>query len=178
MGTAVIASLLTSMLWIATHLAAMHIRPARNRMAAMAKSYLLSLPVLLVLIALLNHCDWLVSALNRGEDPLLSWFYSLLLQLLFFFLFVECFYHIERSVTLRLLVEIQALPREKSVIGVIMKDYSVDDMIRRRLDDMARNDFVRKAGQSWVLSPKGETMAKFMSFSCWIFQSKPQNERL
>ena len=178
MGTAIIASFFTFVLWIAAHLVAMHINPAKGRMSAMMKAWLISLPVLLVVLAILNHSDRLVAALNGQESALISWFYAFLLHLLLFFLFVECFYHIERSVTLRLLVEIQAAPGTGPSIAVIMKDYSVDDMIRRRLDDMERSGFVRKTGNGWILSPKGETLAKIMSFSCWIFQSKAQNERL
>lgn len=178
MGTAIIASLLTTLLWIAGHLLAMRARPAKKRMSAMGKAWLLSLPALAVVLALLNRDAGLVAALNGGEDPLLSWFYALLLQLLLFFLFVECFYHVERSVTLRLLVEIQAMQEGKATITSLMKDYSVDDMIRRRLDDMARSGFVTRSGEGWVLSPKGAKLAGVMGLSCWIYQSKTQDERL
>ena len=91
---------------------------------------------------------------------------------------MECFYHIERSVTLRLLVEIRANAQTAPTLTGLMKDYSVDDMIKRRLDDMARSGFVTRAGDKWVLSAKASTLAKVMALSCWIFQSKPQNERL
>ena len=176
MVTALMASFIVTALWILAHLVAMHIRPAKARMAAMAKAWLISLPVLFLELAFLNN--YVGIALNRQESPWLSYFYALVLHLLLFFLFVECFYHIERSVTLRLLVEIETAAGGNSSITAIMKGYSVDDMIQRRLDILARSGFASKTGDRWVLSSKGKRLAGIMSFSCWIFQSKPQNERL
>jgi len=147
-------------------------------MAAMAKTWLVSLPVLLFVLLVLNHSNALVEVLNGQESPSLSYSCALLLQILLFFLFVECFYHVERSVTLRLLVEIQAATFTGRSVGTIMKDYSVDEMISRRLDVMLRSGLVRKTNGKWNLTSKGEAFAKIMSISCWIFQSKPQNERL
>jgi hypothetical protein len=178
MGTAILASFSATVLWIIAHLVAMHLRPAKGRMGAMAKAWLCSLPVLVIALYLINGDANLVAALNGKESGLLSWFYALLLHLLLFFLFVECFYHIERSVTLRLLVEIEASSASKPSINSIMRDYSVDDMIRRRLESMEQSGFIIKKDDRWVLSQKGATYAKIMGLSCWIFQSKPQNERL
>ena len=178
MGTAVIASLAATTLWIIAHLVAMRIKPAKNRLAAMFKAYLLSLPVLLAALAILNHDEQLVLSLNGREHALISWFYALVLELLFFFCFVECFYHIERAVTLRLLVEIQAIEKTGASIETIMKDYSVDEMVVRRLADLGRSGFVIKTGERFTLSAKGRLFAKAMTYSAWIFQSKAQHERL
>lgn len=176
MGTAVIASFAVTALWIIAHLVAMHISPAKSRMPAMFKAWLLSLPVMAMALALLNHAPGLVKALNGTEAPALSWICALVMHLLLFFLFVECFYHFERSVTLRLLIEIDAAKNPS--INTIMKDYSVDDMIVRRLHDMERSGFVTKSGDRWALTTKAGKLARVMSFSCWLYQSKPQNERL
>lgn len=176
MGTAVIASFLVSVLWIVAHLVAMHISPTKSRMPAMLKGWLLSLPVMIATLALLNHAPGLVKVLNGAEAPALSWICALALHLLLFFLFVECFYHFERSVTVRLLIEIDAA--QDPSINAIMKDYSVDDMIRRRLDDMERGALITKSGDHWILSGKMGKLARVMAFSCWLYQSKPQNERL
>ncbi|HWB58598.1 MAG TPA: hypothetical protein VG733_03860 [Chthoniobacteraceae bacterium] len=176
MGTAVIASFSVTALWIAAHLVAMHMRPAKGRMGAMFKAWLLSLPVLVIVLLLLNNIEVFRVALNGHESGLLSWFLAAVLHLLLFFLFVECFYHVERSVTLRLLVEIQIAGHPS--IETIMKDYSVDDMILRRIEAMERSGFITKSGEGWVLLPKGAAYAKIMGLSCWIFQSKTQDERM
>lgn len=178
MGTAIISSFAVTLLWIIGHLVTMQFRPAAGRMGAMARAWLASLPVLLIVLVALNRMDKLVIALNGQEHPLISYFYALLLHVLLFFLFVECFYHIERSVTLRLLVEIDAAATAKPTVGSLMKDYSVDDMITRRLDAMEQSRFIKRAGDKWVLASKGQSFARIMRLSCWIFQSKPQNERL
>ena len=178
MGTAIISSFGVTAIWILVHLISMHLKPAQRRMVAMTRVFVLSIPVLLATLAVLNHSKKIVLVLNGNESVLMSYIFALLIHLLLFFLFVECFYHVERSVTLRLLIEIQTFQSGKPTIDAIMKDYSVDDMIRRRLEDMSRNGFVRKSNGAWVLSSKGRAMAGIMNFSSWIFQSKPQNERL
>ncbi len=165
MTTGLLAAVATTILWILGHLVSMHIRPAGHRFIAMARAYLVSAPVLVALVFFLH-----------GDAT--AYFYAALLHLLLFFLFVECFYHVERSVTLRLMVEILEAPRGQTSIDDIMKGYSVDDMIRRRLEDMSRSSLVTRSDGKWMLAPKGRRLARMMDFSCKIYRSKPQNERL
>lgn len=175
MLTGIIAALIGFLLCVAGHLASMHRRPVKGRLGAMTRAFVLGFPVTLALVPI-------VRSLGRGwdgaEHPWIAWIVAVLLHVLLFFLFVECFYHVERSVTLRLLVELLEHPQGAASEEEIMRDYSVDDMIERRLADLVRNRWLEEAGGQYRLTAKGRNLARVMSTSLWIYQNKPQNERL
>ena len=177
MGTAFVASIAVTCLWVFAHLFRMQCNPVSHRLASMIRMFLLSLPFLMTAVFLMENQPVLADALNGLESPILAYCYALILHILLFFLFVEIFYHVERSVTLRLLLEIHEA-HQKPTVAALMHDYSVDDMIVRRLQDMAAAGWARQSDGKWKLSPKGNKLAALMRLSCWLFQSKPQNERL
>jgi hypothetical protein len=175
MLTGVLAALLGFALCVLGHLVAMHRRPTMGRLGAMTRAFALGFPVTLLLVPALRAVG---GGWDGAEHPALAWIVAVLLHGLLFFLFVECFYHIERSVTLRLLVELLEHPHGAATGVEIMRDYSVDDMIRRRLEDLIRNRWVEESGGRFRLTEKGRRFATVMRTSIWIYQSKPQNERL
>jgi hypothetical protein len=177
MATALISSFFVTLLWITMHLLLVHQKPCKRRLKAMTFAFLWSLPVLFLSLFFLQQETAIVLKLNGHENHSLAYGYAFLLHLLFFLFFVECFYHLERSVTLRILIEIDQTPTPTK-IEEIEKNYSVDDMISRRLDDMLTHGWLYQKNDRWILSPKALFLAKAMRFSCWLFQSKPQDLRL
>jgi len=178
MVTALIASGIAFLLCVTAHLFAMRRKPTKKRLGAMTTAFLPGFPLALFAVFVLRSWgDWPAS-LDGHEHPLLPYILVPVLHLLLYFLFVECFYHIERSVTLRLLIELHEHPRNAATTKEIMRDYSVDDMIRRRLDDLVRNRWVEESGGRFRLTEKGRRLARLMRTSIWVYQSKPQNERL
>jgi hypothetical protein len=175
MLTGILAAFLGFLLCVAGHLLAMHRSPAQGRLGAMTRAFALGFPVTLLLVPVVRAFG---GGWDGSEHPALAWLVAILLHVLLFFLFVECFYHIERSVTLRLLVELLEHPEGAATAVEIMRDYSVDDMIRRRLEDLVRNRWVEERSGRFRLTAKGERLARVMRTSIWIYQSKPQNERL
>jgi hypothetical protein len=178
MVTALIASGIVFVLCVAAHLIAMRVRPTKNRLGAMTAAFLPGFPLALLAVFVMHRCGGWPALMDGNEDPLLAYVLVLILHLLLYFLFVECFYHVERSVTLRLLVELDEHPRGAATTAEIMRDYSVDDMIRRRLDDLVRNRWAEEIGGRFRLTEKGRRLARLMRASNWVYQSKPQNERL
>jgi DNA-binding HxlR family transcriptional regulator len=174
MLTGLLAALLGFVLCVAGHLAAMHRHPTKGRLGAMTRAFALGFPATLLLVPLLRS----LGGWDGAEHPALAWIVAVLMHGLLFFLFVECFYHIERSVTLRLLVELLEHPQGAATGAEIMREYSVDDMIRRRLEDLVRNGWVEESAGRFRLTEKGRRFATVMRTSIWIYQSKPQNERL
>lgn len=178
MAIGVIAALLATLAWVAAHLAHMHLRPTRSRLSAMFRAFLASLPlVVLITLLILRQPHW-HDALAGVEHPALAYGMGLLLEVLFFFCFVECFYHVERAVTLRMVIEIMDHPDGPPTLDDLVAAYPVDDMIRRRLQDLQRNGFLVRKGDGWNLTGKGRVFAAVMQVSNAIFNSKPQNERL
>lgn len=177
MATAFISSFLVTALWIRAHLLIVHQKPCEHRLKAMTFAFLCSLPLLFLFLFFLQQWPTVFLKLNGQENCFLAYIYAILLHILFFFFFVECFYHLERSVTLRLLVEIHQSPKPVKV-EEMEKNYSLDDMILRRLDNMLHNGWLYQKNGHWLLSQKALFLAKAMHFSCWLFQSKPQDQRL
>jgi hypothetical protein len=172
----ILTALILTAAWIATHLVWMHIRPAGNRLRAMTLTYLASLPFT---VPLLRHLAFQWLPAHHGEAAGVGLIHAFLLGLLFYLLFVECFYHVERSVTLRLLVEIlQRQERGTVALRDVQADYTIDDMVARRLALLRERGFVESTHEGWTLAPKGLLLTRIMRVSCWLFQSKTQDERL
>ena len=176
MAAGILTAVVLTVAWIMTHLAWMHVRPARNRLRAMTLAYLASLPFTVPLLRYLAS-TWLPA--GDGEAAGVGLTHAFLLGLLLYLLFVECFYHVERSVTLRLLVEILQR-QEHGVVTLhdIQADYNIDDMVARRLALLQERGFVAATDGGWTLAPKGLLLTRIMRVSCWLFQSKTQDERL
>lgn len=177
MARGLIVCLLMSLAWSGLHVIAMHIRPTEKRFHAMFLAWALSLPFIALAYFFLP-LPAAVASVGAGEQPGMGLFHAYLFHLLLFFLFVECFYHVERSVTLRFLIEILRQPQGRARLEDIRNMYHVGDMVERRLEALQDHHFITKRGEHWQLLPKGRFYARAMQFSAWVFQSKGQSERL
>ena len=178
MAIGVIAALVATLTWVILHLVAMHIRPTPHRMPAMTRAFLLALPLVPAIVFVLwRNPEWR-AALAGIEHPGAAYGMGVLLHVLFYFCYVECFYHVERAVTLRMVIELLEHPGGPPTLDAMLAHYPVDDMVRRRLEGMRDAGFVRAEGGRWSLTPKGRFFAAAMRISSFIFNSKPQNERI
>lgn len=166
----VFVAVVVTFAWISCQIAIMHIRPASNRFKAMLSGYLASLPLVVILVFLLPALE------ATGDTRAQALFNALALHLLLFLFYVEMFYHVERSVTLRILVELLESGEEVDLKS-LQDAYSLDDMIERRLEDMARNKFIDETNGRWRNRFKGNLAADVMSISSWVFRSKSQKDR-
>ena len=177
MAAGLFASLVVSFAWIFLQIGFMHVRPAENRIRSMTLFFAASLPFVFLLLRP-GLIPKFITEASPGGNTAMQFLHAYFFHLLIFFLFVECFYHVERAVTLRFLIEIMRQPGGIARLGEITKDYNVRDMIARRLEALESHNFISRSGDVWRLKPKGRFFARAMQFSCWIFQSKGQSERL
>jgi len=174
MAQGIMASVIVTMLWISLHLLLIHVKPVKNRFMAMICGYLVSLPFIVPAYFLLPV--EIVLRLEVSPTPGgMGLFHAFLLHLLLFFLYAECFYHIERSVTLRVLVELNAAPARSEEIQY---RYPLDEMIEKRLEILQGEGFIERRKENWYNTGKGNLFAKVMIASTWIFQSKSQKDRM
>lgn len=178
MVTAIVASGIVFLICVTAHLVAMRLKPSTNRLRAMTAAFLPGFPLAVFAVFVLHKAGAWPATIDGHEHPMLAYILVLVLHLLLYFFFVECFYHVERSVTLRLLIELHEHPEGTATTAEIMRNYSVDDMIRRRLDDLVHSRWLEESGGRYRLTAKGRRLAQLMSMSIWVYQSKPQNERL
>ena len=181
MARGVLIAIIVTALWAGLQIAFMHVRPARNRFFSMLTGYLFSLPLVPLLYYGKPELTFLPGIGN--EAAWMGLFHALLLHLLLFFLYVECFYHVERSVTLRLMVTLLHKEDKKADLNELQGEYSLDEMIDTRLDRLIENNFMK--GDSALGTPdeqisltgKGKLFARAMAFSTWLFQSEGQHQR-
>ena len=159
-----------SFAWIFFQNIWMHVRPTENRFAPMLIGYVVSLPV----VAMALSC---FPAPATSETPWLGWIHAYLFHLLLFFCYVECFYHVERSVSLRLLVEILIAGSDGVQIEDIQQRYSFREMILDRLSVLCDRGFLDTQNGVYQLRRKGKLVAYVIAFAAWVFQSKGQHER-
>jgi len=177
MAAALFVSGVISFAWIGLHVALMHWKPAQSRIGSITKGYLISIPCLYVAWRWLPLPGAIVKA-SAGQEPLMGLFHAYTLHLLLYFFYVEGFYHVERAVSLRFLIEILQHRSEHVRLAEIMERYNIGEMISRRLGVLEQYRYIEKAGERWHLQRKGKIFARLMQFSSWIFQSKGQSDRL
>ena len=94
-----------------------------------------------------------------------------------FFCYVECFYHIERSVSLRLMVELLKQGDAGAPLEEIQGRYPVEGMIQERLEVLRDRGFIELRNDCWHLCFKGQLLARVTVSVSWLFQAKGQHER-
>jgi hypothetical protein len=175
----IVIAVLVSVIWIATQIVLRRAMGSNNHFKAMASGYVVSL--------VLVYFSWYYlpaifpgfwATLVGNENPTHSLFHAYVGDTLIFFLYVECFYHVERSVTLRLMIEILTHPGGNPTINEISKNYRLTDMIAERLAVLAAHGYITKCGNQFRLLSKGRRFASAVRLFCWVFQSKTQDERL
>jgi hypothetical protein len=170
-------ALAVSFVWIFVQNLLMHVRPAENRFKAMVVGYVLSLPFVYAGYRWLPPLTCGIAQAMQEQAPWMGLFHAYFFHLLLFLFYVECFYHVERSVTLRLLVELFKGGAEGASIQAIQGHYSLKEMIQQRMEVMRDGEFIEDWQSSWHLRTKGAVLARISVICCWLFQIKGQHER-
>lgn len=169
-----IVALTVSFGWILIQNLFMHVHPAENRMLAMVSGYLLSLPFVFVLYRCMPPLT--------GDVPFEAFAMGLInayvLHMMLFFQYGNCFYHVERSVTIRLLIELLKHGDRGVALDTVQTQYSLDEMIQQRMEVMRDRGLVEQHENSWHLRPKGLLLARISIVGSWLFQMKGQHERM
>ena len=101
----------------------------------------------------------------------LGLFTGLLAHILFFFAYVEFFYYVERSVTLRILVEIRKRP--ECTLEEVRGIYNMETMVADRVNVMRENGFVELERGLWQLTSKGKLFTQTFSLTRRILNLSP-----
>jgi len=177
MAHGIVTAILVSAIWIVLQNVLMHLRPAEHRLRAMFLGYCISLPFVFVVYRFMPPLSDGIAQATRGESPVAGLIHAYCLHLLLFFLYAECFYHLERSVTLRMFLELLPYGDGGATQQAIQSHYSVDDMVQKRLELMQNRGLIELIDNSWRLRSPGMLLARFASAGSWLFQFKAQNER-
>ena len=178
MAHGIIVALGISAIWILLQNLLMHFRPAQDRFGAMLKGYALSLPFVFVAYHWLPPLSLAIARAMQQEAYAMGLIHAYFFHLLLFFFYAECFYHVERSVTLRFFVELLKRGDQGAKLDVVQSHYSVDDMIQQRLEVMRDQGFLEQRQDSWHFRLKGRLLARASWIGSRLFRFKPQHERM
>ena len=170
-----IVAVVVSLGWILLQNLLMHMRPAENRMLAMVTGYVLSLPFVFVLY---RWTPMVRSVPGHPESFDMGLVNAYFLHMMLFFQYGNCFYHVERSVTIRFLVELLKHGDRGASLDTVQTQYSLDEMIQQRMEVMRDRGLVELRGKTWHLLPKGLLLASIAIVASWLFQMKGQHERM
>jgi len=173
----ILAAFLVTLIWVVLQNASMFIHPADNRFRTMLIGYLVSLPFVYVAYRWFAQFPFPPGAPGATESPRLGLIHAYFFHLLLFFFYVQCFYHVERSVTLRLLIELLKLGGVNAPLQEIQGRYPVEGMIQQRLQILRERGFIELRDGSWYLTFKGAALARVTSAISWLYQSQGQHER-
>jgi hypothetical protein len=173
----ILAAVVVSLCWIVLQNLVMFAKPAENRFRAMLFGYLLSVPFVHFVYQWFRELPFPPGSPSAAESPRLGFIHAYFFHLLLFLFYAECFYHVERSVTLRLLVELLKHGPKGAPVEGIQGRYPVEGMIQQRLEVLRERGFVELRNGTWHLSFKGATLARITGAIAWLYQSKAQHER-
>lgn len=173
----ILAAFVVSLIWIVLQNLLMFARPAENRFRAMLIGYLFSLPFVYVVCQWFLHLPFPPGSPSAMESPRLGIIHAYFLHLLLFFFYAQCFYHVERSVTLRLLVELLQHEHEGIALQRLQDRYPVEEMIQQRLEVLRDRGFLELRDEALHLSLKGAALARITVLLLWLYQAEGQHER-
>jgi hypothetical protein len=165
----ILSSILATLVWVVALNAFMHVRPAEKRFTAMLTAFLLSLP----LVALIFLC------LPRGatESRLMGLIHAYVCHLLLFCFYGECFYYVERSVTLRFFVELLRRSGAAADIEKIRREYGPGDMIGARLRVLLQYGYIEETAGRWRLKNSGLRLARLVRAALRLYGAQPPQDR-
>ena len=158
----VVISAALTILWIVFQILIVHLRKPRRTFLVLCLLFTATVPIF-PLVYLLAPSDLIaLPSTYARPSPALGMITGFIAHLLFFFAYVEFFYYVERSVTLRILVEVARRP------GCILDDirtlYRVETMVEERLNVMRENGFIELMDGFWKLTQKGRFFARTFTF--------------
>jgi len=96
--------------------------------------------------------------------------YGILFFLMAFFIYLTFYYVVDRSVSTRLMIEIDNSQEKKLGFEEIMKVYNLDTKYINELQGMIDGGFVEKKGQYYSNTLKGTLVAKCTAFYKHLFR--------
>ena len=157
---ALILSLGLTLAWLLTVIAIFHARPIEARSKTMALGFgvwfLLALPAYLYLPPNLGILEsrWSQTPIAAGLLQLAA------LAIAWFITVYQVYFYIDRPITFRMFAEIDQAKTGKMTFDELNKLYSLEYMVEKRFNDMARNDLLTKQGNHFVLSARGRRLAR------------------
>jgi hypothetical protein len=157
--TGMLAAFGSFTIYVLTHWVACWARPWRRPSRLLNLLWLAFLPVYAaVFLVLSRNCPRLAADL-RTANGIINLLNGLLIQLLLLIGYTAFFFLLERGLSLRVTIEISRAPQGRMKLAEIMRAYTYDYILEKRIRQMLAMDYWRKDGDSFVSTDKGRRFA-------------------
>lgn len=168
--TAVAAALITSAFAVTAYVAFFFFRLRGPRFRSGARKllyhalalgaiWLLMLPLFFLAARLLDGKGFFLLAQGSSAARALCFAYGALVLGMFFFLYLAAYYVVDRSVSSRMMIEIERSSKRRLTLDQLKAVYHIDTKYRDELDGAMQGGFVRKVGERYRCTAKGALLA-------------------
>ncbi|HJR01683.1 MAG TPA: hypothetical protein VKA83_08635 [Methylomirabilota bacterium] len=141
--------------WLIVQAAVFHLMAPRKAFASMLASFAPTLPLYLVLYVVTPADLGFLPPAFVGADWRIGLVNGLVLQVLLFLTAGLFYSHADRSITVRLLIELARAPQQRLTLAQMQAVCGVEVLMADRLEIMLANRFLIAQGDRFVLTPKG-----------------------
>jgi heme/copper-type cytochrome/quinol oxidase subunit 2 len=132
------------------------------------KIWVVLIPAVIVLGRYINALDRTSSFVSgMPMEKIILAFYGLILLFSFFFIYLTFYYVLDRSVSSRMMMEIERSPGGKLTFARLKELYDVGGKYMKNLDGMEQGGFIEKTpDEKFVCTAKGA----FVGHTAWFFK--------
>jgi len=141
--------------WLVVQAVVFHLVAPRKAFVSMLASFAPTVPLHLLLYVLTPDDLGFLPPGFVGLDWRLGLANGLALQVLLFLTAGLFYSHADRSITVRLLIELARAPQQRLTLAQMQAVCGVEVLMADRLDIMLANRFLSQRGDRFVLTPKG-----------------------
>lgn len=142
-------------IWVVVQGVVFHVATPRKAFTSMLASFAPTVPIYLVLYYMTPADLGLLPPRFVGVDWLLGLSNGLVVHVLLFLTAGLFYSHADRSITIRLLIELARAPEQRLTLAEMQAMCGVEVLMQDRLDIMVRNGFLVATGGRFVLTSKG-----------------------
>ena len=150
-----------------------HVSSPQSRFQSMVTWFFPTVPVYFLLYWLTPANLWWLPGRLAATPYALGLLNGFLIHALLFLTCVQFYYHVDRSITLRLLTEFGRAPGGLLTLGQIRQKYGLEDIIQSRLEAMVLNQFLFLRENRYYLTTKGRLAAWMALSTRKLFRIKP-----
>lgn len=153
------------LLFFVVHAVWLHWRKPLNRWRVVTQFFWLFLGIYTLAFWLLPIPNWLGILNTESVSAILfAWANGAALYILVFLGYAQFYFLIDRSVSARIMIEIEQSPQKRLRIEEIHEHYDPKKMQTRRLYDMLNGGYMIKEGEYYKNTKKGELHARIFRF--------------
>jgi len=164
MFVSICLSVIFFLVFLSAHVFIFHFFPPKRRFRSLITILGISLILYTAAFLAMNSAGLITAEKNEDSIRMTDMLAGIFI---YFFLYYAYFHQVivfDRSITPRMMVEIENSPSKKVTLSELKKLYSVEEKFRKELDDMIFMERMEKEGSDYKNTKKGITHARVMQF--------------